>query len=350
MSVNWAKLLDKIAGLQVLVIGEAMLDSYLEGVAERLCPEAPVPVVKVSYRQDVPGGAANTAANVASLGSSVTFLSVVGDDPEGIRLRQGLANRGVSASHLLTTPKRQTLAKQRVVAASQMLVRFDQGSTLAVNAEIERVLIQQLSQGFCQSDAVIVSDYGYGILTPKVVAAIAQLQSQSPKILAVDSRCLSSYRHASVTLVKPNYREAMQLLGADTLNHCGNGHNPAGDRPAQIAAHSAQLLKLTGARIAAVTLDTEGSLVIEQDQPLYRTYACPQPQAQTAGAGDTFISALTLALAAGASTPTAAELAAAAASVVVGKEGTATCDPQELQACLRSTDHSKYKKLPHQTT
>lgn len=325
MNTHLGQLLDRIAGLRVLVIGEAMLDSYLEGVAHRLCPEAPVPVVTVSDRRDVPGGAANTAVNVASLGGCVTFLSVIGNDLEGTRLRQVLA--GVSTPLLLTC-ERQTLAKQRLLAGSQMVVRFDQGSTHSIDPETEQQLIHQLTQHFCQCDAVIVSDYGYGILTPRVIAAIAHLQAQTPRILAVDSRHLSAYRDAGVTVVKPNYLEAVQLLGA-----CGDGagHSPAwGERPAQIAVHASRLLELTGAQIAAVTLDIDGSLVLERGQPCYRTFARPQPQAQAAGAGDTFVSALTLALAAGASTPTAAELATAAATVVVNQTGTATCNLQEL--------------------
>lgn len=344
MNIDGSQLLDAIAGLRVLVIGEAILDSYLEGVANRLCPEAPVPVVNLSHRRDVPGGAANTAANVASLGGRVTFLSVVGDDLEGTLLRQALTERGISTADLLTCPARQTLTKQRVIAASQMLVRLDQGSTQPVALETEQEFIHGLSEHFPRCDAVIISDYGYGILTSKVVEAIAKLQAQTPKILAVDSRHLAAYRHVGVTLVKPNYPEVLQLLGADTLSRSGDGSSACGDRPAQIAPHGLQILELTGAQIAAVTFDTEGSLIIQRGQPPYRTYAKPQPQVQAAGAGDTFLGALTLGLTAGASTPAAAELAAAAATIVVNRSVTSTCEPQALQAYFR--DQSESDKSP----
>src|SRR4051794_35407982 len=123
------RIIDRFAGRQVLVIGEAMLDSYLDGSTGRLCREAPVPVVEVQRRTDAPGGAANTAVNVASLGGRVSFLSVVGDDTEGRILRQALEERGVGTQHLLVEPGRRTIAKHRVIAAGQMLVRFDQGDT-----------------------------------------------------------------------------------------------------------------------------------------------------------------------------------------------------------------------------
>jgi len=139
---NLVKLLDAIAGLNVLVIGEAMLDCYLQGFSDRLCPEAPVPVVNVTEQKQVPGGAANTAVNVHTLGGRVTFLSVIGDDWEGTILRRSLEKQGVSPKYILTQPGRQTLAKQRVIAASQLLVRFDQGSTDAIDLETEQALIE----------------------------------------------------------------------------------------------------------------------------------------------------------------------------------------------------------------
>src|SRR5690349_21310156 len=113
MTDDLSALIDGFAGLDILVIGEAMLDSYLEGSADRLCPEAPVPVVTLSRRTDVPGGAANTAANVAALGGRVRLLSVIGDDAEGCLLHRTLEGCGVNVDRLLVQPSRQTLAKHR---------------------------------------------------------------------------------------------------------------------------------------------------------------------------------------------------------------------------------------------
>ena len=316
-------LVDRFARLSVVVIGEAMLDSYLEGTVGRLCHEAPVPVVNVRERRNVPGGAANTAANVRRLGGEVVFLSVIGDDLEGSLLRDSLAASGVSPEHLLVRPGRATLAKHRVVADSQMLLRFDQGTTDAIDRETEERLIDSLAAFFPTCDAVLVSDYGYGILTRRVIDALRDLQAHAPRVVVVDARNLRAYRHVGVTAVKPNYDEALRLLRTTEVAD--------GDRGDRIAAHAQRILDITRAEIAAVTLDTEGALVVERGRPAYRTYASPAAHSRASGAGDTFASALALALAAGADMPSAAELASAAATVVVGKEGTTTCSAGELR-------------------
>ncbi|HEX9372922.1 MAG TPA: PfkB family carbohydrate kinase, partial [Roseiflexaceae bacterium] len=216
MSTNLSTVIDSFTGLDVLVIGDAMLDSYMEGTAGGLCREAPVPVVTLSCRVDVPGGAANTAANVRALGGRVRLLAAVGDDPEAAMLRRALASRGVAADHLLVRPARQTLAKHRVVAASQVLVRFDQGSRAPIDGSAERALIERLAELFPACDAVVISDYDYGVLTPRVIRAIARLQAETPRVLVADSRRLAAYRGVGVTAVKPNYRETLDLLGDRT--------------------------------------------------------------------------------------------------------------------------------------
>src|SRR5947209_10583929 len=175
MSSNLPPLIETFAGQHVLVLGEARLDSYVEGTAGRFCPEAPVPVVTLSGRRDMPGGAANTAVNVRSLGGRVSFLSSVGDDAEGAQVRQALKQRGVPAEHVLVLPDRRTLTKQRVLAGSQILLRLDQGSTGPIDEQAEAALIDRLAALFPQCDAVIVSDYRYGILTPRIIRALADL-------------------------------------------------------------------------------------------------------------------------------------------------------------------------------
>ena len=327
-----ARPLEAFDRLHVVVLGEAMLDTYLEGESRGLCPEAPVPVVAVSQRHDAPGGAANTAVNARSLGARVSFLSVAGDDAEGAALRRALGARDVPAEHLLTQPGRRTLAKQRVVAASQILVRFDQGDTAAADPDTEKALADRLAALWPECDAVIISDYGYGVLTPGVIATLAVLQARRPRVVVADSkRRLATFREVGVTAVKPNYGEALRVLRVPPAG-------PGSGRVEVLAAHGQQLLGRTGARIAAVTLDTEGALVFERGRPPYRTYARPNPHSRAAGAGDTYVSALALALAAGADTPVAAELASAAAGVVVGKDRTASCSARELRAFLTADD------------
>jgi D-beta-D-heptose 7-phosphate kinase / D-beta-D-heptose 1-phosphate adenosyltransferase len=320
-------LLARFDGLRVLVIGEAMLDSYLHGTAERLSREAPVPIVALESRDDAAGGAANAAVNVAALGAQATLLSVVGPDDEGIRLRAALERHGVDDTGLTVADDRATLAKHRVLAGDQMLVRFDAGSTASIDAATEETLLRRLAELAPRADAVIVSDYDYGVIGPRVVTALAEIQRRSPRTLVVDARDLTRHRSLNATAVKPNYAEACRLLGE-------RERSDARARAAQIGANGEQLLERTNARIAAVTIDTEGAFFFERGEPPYRTYAKPQANSRCAGAGDTFVSALALALAAGAGTPAAAELASAAAAVVVEKDGTSTCTVSELRAWL----------------
>jgi D-beta-D-heptose 7-phosphate kinase / D-beta-D-heptose 1-phosphate adenosyltransferase len=324
MTKNLTQILESFAELEVLVLGEAMLDTYLDGSAGRLCREAPVPVVDVTRRTDTPGGAANAAANVAALAGRARLVSVVGDDEAGAHVRRELQSCGVDCSAVTTSVSRRTIRKSRVSAASQILVRFDEGTIGHVDRRTEAAMLDALRDIYASADAVIVSDYGYGVVTSSVVATLTELQAVSPRVLVVDSRHLSAYTRVGATAVKPNYEEAVALLGAPS---------PAedADRGEWIWAHARPILEATGAEIAAVTLDTEGAVVLEHGRAPYRTYADPVAESRATGAGDTFGAALALALAAGAHTPAAAELAQIAASVAVAKDGTATCSAAELR-------------------
>jgi D-beta-D-heptose 7-phosphate kinase/D-beta-D-heptose 1-phosphate adenosyltransferase len=309
MSNSPGPLVDAFARLRVTVLGDVMLDSYLEGAASRLCQEAPVPVVALSGRKDIPGGAANTAVNVSSLGARVTLLGVIGDDREGQSLRQALEERGVATGELAIQRGRATLAKCRLSAASQMVVRFDQGSEQPLDAPTENRLIERLRKtDGC--DALVISDYGYGVLTPRLIQCLVESQNRRPCIIVIDSKRLTGYRCLQPTAVKPNYEEAMHLLGCPSPS-------PGLRRVEAISPYGERILELTNAQLAAVTLDTEGAIFFERNRPPYRTYARPTPHSRAAGAGDTFLAALALALAAGGSAQTAPELASAAAAVVV---------------------------------
>lgn len=319
------ELLRAFADLEVLVIGEAMLDSYQYGTAEQLCREAPVPVVSLGERDDAAGGAANAAANVAALGARASFLSVVGDDEEGRRLRAELRGAGVDTRDLVASPLRRTLTKSRVVAGGQLLLRLDHGTTSAVPEGLQAELLQRLRRAYRRADAVIVSDYAYGVVTPALVAELARLQAADPRVLVVDSKYPERYREVGATAVKPNYAEACRLLGLHAVEE---------GRAEQLTEHEGRLFELTGARMVAATLDVDGALLFEHGAPPYRTYARAAAHSRAAGAGDTFTSALTLALASGAEAPQAADCAAAAAAVVVEEPGTATCDGRALAAYL----------------
>jgi D-beta-D-heptose 7-phosphate kinase/D-beta-D-heptose 1-phosphate adenosyltransferase len=316
--------LDAFFGLRVLVVGEAMLDSYLEGGSSRLCPEAPVPVVAVASRRDAAGGAANTAVNLRALGARVSFLSVVGDDAEASLLGRRLAEQGVETDHLLVQPGRRTLSKHRVCAGGQILVRFDQGDSNPIDGHREKSLLERLRELFACCDAVVLSDYGYGVLTPAVIAVLADLQRRSPRVVVADSKQWSAFRQVGLTAIKPNYAEALQMLGL-------SDEDVSDSRAEWVLRQEKRIWEVTAARIAAVTLDREGAVIFERGRPPYRTYANSPSRGCPSGAGDTFLAAFALALAAGAETSTAAEIASSAAAVVVGKEGTSICSAAELR-------------------
>ena len=331
MSKNIFSTMEDFSKLKILVIGEVMLDRYLKGTANRLSQEAPVQVVSVEETEDIPGGAANTAANIRSLGAQPVLLSVTGDDDEGKMLRSALKKYDISDENILSNQGRQTLAKQRVLANGQMIIRFDQGNTQPLDKEEEEWLIKRINQLAPQADAIIISDYNYGILTPRVIKALARIQKRQPRVVVVDAKDYKNYQPLNATAVKPNYGEAIKTLDLEP-------EEGTDARLRQIKKHGPKMLAIAKAQIAAITLDADGALIFEGKQPAYRVYARPAEHNHVAGAGDTFVSALALALAAGAPTTSAAEIASAAADIVVNKPGTSLCYIEELKASFSGDD------------
>jgi len=320
--------LRRFRDVRALVIGEAMLDSYLHGVPRDLCREAPVPIVDIRERRDVPGGAANTAANLAALGAEVRFLSVVGDDREGEALRAQLAGAGIDVGGLIAEPHRQTLTKQRVMASEQMVVRCDVGTTDAASIVSEERLTAALRAAWDDVDCAVISDYGYGILTPRVRAALADMRRRRPEVtVVIDAKQPTIYRSISPTLVKPNYAEAVGVLGLAAVS--------AG-RIDQIAARGHDVLDRTGAAYAAITLDRDGALLFGPSRRMFRSHARPAGNIRAAGAGDTFVAAIAMAFTAGAGPDAALDLAQAASAAVLDRDGTACCSLDELTLQLAS--------------
>jgi len=327
MDIDLARLAADFKGRHVVVIGDALLDVYLSGAVGRLCREAPIPIVEVDRRVQVPGGAGNVAVNAGTLGARATLVGIVGDDRDGEALRAALVRAGVDTGHLLTVPQRCTPAKHRLLGGPQMLARFDQGTRDAADDGTMTELVGRVTRLYGGADAVVLADYGYGLFTPALIQSLAYLQRRQPRIVVADSRTLARFAPIGVTAVKPSFNEAVRLLGLD-------GAAGGRGRAETTQAHAAALLDVTGARIAAVTLDIDGAVVLERERAPYRTYARPAQRSRSTGGGDTFAAAFALALAVGADTPEAAELASAAAAVVVGKDGTVPCHADELRAMI----------------
>lgn len=324
MSDQIQHVIQKFSGIKVLVVGDVLLDVYMHGSPGRICREAPVPVVDLASRTEVPGGAGNAAIAFRSLGARVRLVGVTGSDPEGQRLRRCLEEQQVATEHLLAAEGRRTRTKNRVLASSQMLVRFDEGSVEEVSPEVEERILHSLPALYRSADVVLVSDHNGGTVTPRIIEAIGRLHKSDARILAVDSRRkLSAYRGIGATLVKPNYDEAIDFLGLEKTSDA--------DRRREVAAAFGESILLqTGARIVAVTIDSDGAIVFEEGCQPYRTYGVQAVSSYAAGAGDSYVAAVALALASGAETTEAAELGSAAAAVAVAKAGTTNCSQNEL--------------------
>lgn len=322
MEAGLRALVEAFAGLQVAVVGDAVLDRWLSGTSTRLCREAPVPVVDLGRTADRAGGAANVAVNLAALGADVELVAAVGADAEADALRCSLTEAGVEAAGLVVDGDRRTSTKARVAADGQMLVRVDSGDRGPLAEATSAALAGRLRALLPRLDALVVSDYGEGVRSPAVVAAVAAWRAAGLAVCTVDARDPAAWSAVRPRAVKPNADEVAQLLGLPSAR--------GSDRPDAVSANAARILEVTGSDVAAVTLDRDGAVVLERGEPPYRTWAEPREVAGATGCGDTYVAALTLALAAGAGTVAAAEIASAAAAVVLAKPATAVCTLDEL--------------------
>ncbi|MCB5909696.1 PfkB family carbohydrate kinase [Streptomyces pinistramenti] len=327
MTGDLLALLDAIAGVRTVVVGDAIVDGYVTGDPVGLGREAPVPVVEVTRVLDRCGGAANVAANLGALGAETRLLAVVGADPAGQRLRQAMTSAAVGTEHLLTDRTRSTVVKTRVLAPRQMLLRMDEGSRRPIGPGTSAALAARLDEQLSWCDVVIVCDYDYGTFTPEVRAVLAA--SPRRPLLVVDSRTPAAFRAIRPDVVTPSYAEALDLLGLRATAHSGG-------RVRQMMDHAEAVLERSGANLAAITLDRDGAVLAQAGRPSLRTYADGEA-GMTIGAGDTFTAALAMALATGADPGTAAELASAAADTVVRKPGTANCAAEELRRKVSDT-------------
>jgi rfaE bifunctional protein kinase chain/domain len=297
--------IEDFAGLRVVVVGDLMLDEFVNGDVARISPEAPVPILEVTDRTSTPGGAANAAMNVASLGGRVRLVGVVGDDAAAASLAGLVEKAGIDARSFVVDGSRPTTQKTRIVARHQQVVRIDQESRAAIASGIGEALVNAVRAALADADACIVSDYGKGVVSPGLVAAIVEIAHarKIPVIIDPKRRDFSAYRGA--TLVTPNLAELEVATG--------------------IRAHTTEEVVAAGTSLLAIL---DGGAV-----PVH-THARARAVFDVTGAGDTVVSTLSLALAAGMDITVAIEVASVAAGLVISKVGTATVDVAELRAGL----------------
>jgi D-beta-D-heptose 7-phosphate kinase / D-beta-D-heptose 1-phosphate adenosyltransferase len=307
---------------KVLVIGDAILDTYIRGSSDRLCREAPVPVINIREQEHDCGGAANTAINVAALGAETYFMTVIGKDQNGRELMEALKRNGVKTEYVIRDSGRETLAKKRIIASSSILLRIDEGSNGPVNDVCSIEMNSIIRKLYKKIDAIIISDYGYGIISSSLIKNLEKLRVKKDKVLIVDSKELQKFRTLCPTAVKPNYEETIKLLNLPKLEE----H----DRVNQVLENGKKLMEVTGALHVTATIDADGTVLFEKGKKPYRIFTVPQEHKKAIGAGDTFISALTLSFCAGMQGRQAVDTASAAAAVIIRKEGTEVCSAEEL--------------------
>lgn len=319
-----------------LVIGDAMLDSYMLGSAARLCSEGPVPVVTKAEEHRVPGGAANTAANMRALGANVIYLGLIGGDENGKILRDALRRHGIDDRWLIEDASASTLHKMRILADGQYVVRLDEGDARASRPANQKRILAALEKAFPLCDVVVVSDYAYGLLSDTAIQRLRALRERMPRPMIVDSKQLARFRSAGATVITPNWLEARLLAQQNDASGGAGGavSIPDADRI------SRRLLDLIDTEHIALTMASDGVLLASRGTAAIHLPAHRVALASDVGAGDSFASALALALAAGASLPDAARIGMDTASIAISKRFTSVVSHQELLQRVSLREHA----------
>lgn len=315
-------ILDGIAGRRVLVVGDVMLDHFVRGEVNRISPEAPVPVVRVTSESDMPGAAANVAMNLASLGAQPVMVGAIGNDADGAHLKDLLTKAGVDCSGLIVSESIHTTRKVRIIARSQHVVRVDWDGIIKEEDTVHEKLYAAVRELAPKCEVLILQDYNKGLCDH----ALNETMAASGKPLLVDPNryCATPYIGSFAT---PNLEEALIL----------SGYTPKGAPVKELPLLAEAFFKRHNVKSLVVTLSEHGIALCERSGAVKRAKAATKRGVfDVSGAGDTVIAALTLAIAAGFPLPDAARFANVAAGVVVGKLGTATATPDELRAYAAS--------------
>ncbi|HXX58160.1 MAG TPA: D-glycero-beta-D-manno-heptose-7-phosphate kinase [Thermodesulfovibrionales bacterium] len=318
--MNLKDFLRRCKGKRVLVVGDLILDCYIWGKVDRISPEAPVPVVEVTNDTFMLGGAANVAGNVVSLGGKATVAGIVGRDSAGEVLRKLLDEKGVGCA--VFEDARPTTMKTRVIAHNQQVVRFDKEERNRIAGRVLSTIIDFLGRAIAEHDAIIVSDYKKGIVSPELIRAILKIAKPKGKLVAVDPKAGHFHCYKGVSLVTPNLAEASSGSGVEIK-----------DERSLLRAGKTLLKKLSSMAVL-ITRGEEGMSLFERDG-VTNIPTVAQHVYDITGAGDTVIAAFTLAYASGATMREAAAIANHAAGIVVGEVGTAVVTPEKLLASVR---------------
>jgi D-beta-D-heptose 7-phosphate kinase/D-beta-D-heptose 1-phosphate adenosyltransferase len=303
---------------KIVVVGDVMLDQFLYGAVERISPEAPVPVVEVKRETFHLGGAANVVRNLSALGAKVDLVGVIGDDAWADSMRDLLAKTNSGCDGLVTDPSRPTAKKTRIIAQHQQVVRFDREDRRALDGDVIERVTASLTDKLEGADAVIVSDYGKGMICDQVMEVVRKIAIARGLPVAVDPKPVNFQRYREVGVITPNAKETQEMSGI----------SPVSDEGAEAAGR--HLMKELGTRSILVTRGENGMTLVEQGGGVTHIHTRAKDVFDVSGAGDTSISVFTLAWACGSTLAQAACISNSAGGIVVGKLGTAVVTLEEL--------------------
>jgi D-glycero-beta-D-manno-heptose-7-phosphate kinase len=321
------QILNNLDRARVLVVGDVMLDQFIWGSVARISPEAPVPVVDFDRESFMPGGAANVARNLTALGVSTELFGVVGRDAAAEQLKRILREQNIGCAGVLAHADRATSVKTRIVAYKQQVVRIDRETRDGLDAPLRKRLLAALKARLTRADAVIVGDYGKGVVTQPLLEELKQLCRRRGIWLSLDPKPVHHLNLSGLSLITPNRKEAFELANLPDETRHGN---PLADTNLVLVA--GRLLNQLRPAILLITLGEAGMLLCQRGLKPIHIPTLAQEVFDVSGAGDTVIASFTLAIAAGASPLEAATFSNHAAGIVVGKIGTATATREELLA------------------
>lgn len=321
--MNTEEIINKFRGLRVVVVGDIMLDRYITGNVERVSPEAPVPVLKVSEEFQSPGGAANVALNLKAMGAKVTLIGVTGTDREGDLLIDEIKSSGISTTGILRDKSANTTVKTRLIASNQQIVRIDKESVQEISPQAEKSVIQKVENAF-KSDpgAIIISDYAKGALTDRVLKNIIKLARKKRILTVVDPKGTDFTKYSGADVLTPNKGEAEAASGAKITD----------DKSLIQAARN--IIKLSGSNAVLITRGRDGVSFMKKGGKLGTVSSEAKDVYDVTGAGDTAVSVFTLAYAVSKDLGESVKLANSAAGIAVGKLGASQVDTGELEYSL----------------
>jgi D-beta-D-heptose 7-phosphate kinase/D-beta-D-heptose 1-phosphate adenosyltransferase len=315
-------ILSRFKDTTVLVVGDIILDEFIWGKVSRISPEAPVPVVEVRDETLLLGGATNVVNNIRSLGGQVLLSGVVGGDERGRKILGLLEEKGVPTAGVLIDPRRPTTVKTRIVAHSQQVVRFDREDPGSLSQGDADRLVSSVRDSIPRVDTVVIADYGKGVVTEQIVEAATQTSKQESKVVLLDPKINRFHLYRDFTVVTPNSQEASIASGIEIVDETS------------LKAAGGRLLDLFSCEGVLITRGENGMALFERDKETILVPTTAREVFDVTGAGDTVIGVMALAVAAGASFGEAAVIANYAAGIVVGKVGTATVTPDEVQEAI----------------